>query len=589
MIGMEVAIYVRRISRSQFTVMHYCAISHYMKILLIYPYCLEDRINAEDTQVVPMGLYNVAAVLVEQGHTVQVLNWHNLRGQPEAMETVLTAERPALVGLSILHANRWGGIEIARLAKQVDPYVQTVFGGIGASLLWEHLLTHFPEIDFIVTGEGEHTLARLVDCLDKGHAEDIGTIAGLAFRQGAAIRCNPAAPLIKDLDDLPDPARYFTFQHLSLTRGCPGNCTFCGSPQFWQRKVRFHSAGNFVDRIERLYRRGITFFYFSDDTFTLRQQLVLEVCREINRRNLPITWSAISRVDTVDEEVLAAMRRAGCIQISYGVESANEGIRGFLNKKTDTAQVHRAFALTARYGIMTRAYFIYGCPGESWETIAENIALIREIKPLSAIFYILDIFPGTKLYQDYLDATGYTDDIWLERIEDILYFETDPNLSQEQVLAFGKKLRTTFFKDLPQFVNSLELSDDPQMAPYHADFCSRLGMTFDQGDYARNELIPEREATALYLYNKALTYHSDARAYLGLGMIKQRRRAFTDSIKILAEGAEFFPEDEQIGVCLAVSQMNLGQFDRALENLQRFAGSPQAEPFITQCRQRLGG
>lgn len=568
--------------------MRYCAISHYMKILLIYPYCLEDRINAEDSQVVPMGLYNVAAVLVEQGHDVQVLNWHDLRGQPEAMETVLAIEKPEVVGLSILHANRWGGIEIARLAKTVDPDVRTVFGGIGASLLREHFLNHFPEIDFIVTGEGEHSLAALVDCLDKGHAEDIEKIAGLAFRQGAAIQCNRAAPLIKDLDELSDPALYFNFQHLSLTRGCPGNCTFCGSPEFWQRKVRFHSAGNFVDRIERLYRRGVTFFYFSDDTFTLRKQLVLEVCREINRRNLPITWAAISRVDTVDQEVLAAMRLAGCIQISYGVESANEGIRGFLNKKTDTAQIRRAFALTARNGIMTRAYFIYGCPGESWETIAENIALIRAIKPLSAIFYILDIFPGTQLYQDYLAATGNTDDIWLERIEDILYFETDPNLSRELVLAFGKKLRSSFFEDLPQFVASLELSADPQMAPYHADFCSRLGMTFDQGDYARNELIPDREATARHLYNKALRYHPDARAYLGLGMIKQRRLAFGDSIKVLAEGAEFFPDNEQIGICLAVSQMNLGQFERALENLQRFENSPQAGPLITQCRQRLG-
>ena len=560
-----------------------------MKILLIYPYCLEDRINAEDSQVVPMGLFSVAAVLVEQGHDVQVVNWHDMRGQAEAMEKVLAAEQPELVGLSILHANRWGGIEIARLAKKVAPGVHTVFGGIGASLLWKHFLAHFPEIDYIVTGEGEHGLADLVDCLDKGHTENIETIPGLAFRQGAALKCNPAAPLIKDLDELPDPARYFTFQHLSLTRGCPGNCTFCGSPQFWQRKVRFHSACNFVDRIERLYHRGVTFFYFSDDTFTLRKQLVLEVCREIMRRNLPITWAAISRVDTVDEEVLPAMRRAGCIQISYGVESANAGIRGFLNKKTDPAQIRRAFDLTAHYGIMTRAYFIYGCPGETWETIAENIALIREIKPLSAIFYILDIFPGTKLYRDYLAASGHTDDIWLERIEDILYFETDPDLSREQVLAFGKQLRTSFFKDLPQFVAGLELSTDPQLAPYHADFCSRLGMTFDQGDYARNELIPDREETARYLYNKALRYHPDARAYLGLGMIKQRRRAFSDSIKVLAEGAEFFPEDEQIGICLAVSQMNLGQFDRALENLLRFENSLQASPFIEQCRQRLGG
>ena len=559
-----------------------------MKILLIYPYCLEERINAEDAKVVPMGVFNVAAVLVEQGHDVQVLNWHHLRDKPDAVRKALKDGRPDVVGLSILHANRWGGIEIARIAKKIDPGIRIVFGGIGASLLWEHFMKHFPEIDFVVIGEGERTFANLVTCLEKEDNDHFENIRGIAWRRGKKIVRNAKARLIDDLDSLPDPAGQFDFQHLSLTRGCPGNCTFCGSPEFWERKVRFHSAGNFVDRLERLYRRGTGFFYFSDDTFTLRKKLVLDVCREIIRRKIPITWTAISRVDTVDDETLLWMRKAGCIQISYGVESADSKIRGLLNKRIDTAQIHRAFELTTRYGIMTRAYFIYGCPGESWETIEKNTEMIRDIKPLGAIFYILDLFPGTKLYQDYLARTGETDDIWLNRIEDIMYFETDPNLSREQILAFGKKLRTFFYENLPRFVEDLDLKDDPQLAPYHADFCSRLGMTFDQGDYSKIDLIPDREETAVRLYKKALAYHPDARAYLGLGMLKQRRRAYTESIKILGQGMELFPSHEQIGICLAVSQMNLGQYDRALDNLMRFENSPHAGPFIGQCRRALG-
>jgi len=559
-----------------------------MKILLIYPYCLEDRINSEDSEVVPMGVFNVAAVLVEQGHDVRVLNWHHLRGNPDAVQKELESGQPDVVGLSILHANRWGGIEIARIVKKVDSGIRTVFGGIGASLLWEHFLTHFPEIDFVVIGEGEHTFSNLVSHLAKGGDDEVGAILGIAYREGKKVIRNADAPLINDLDSLADPARYFDFQHVSLTRGCPNNCTFCGSPEFWKRKVRFHSAGNFVDRLERLYRRGTGFFFFSDDTFTLRKKLVLDVCREIIRREMQITWAAISRVDTVDDEILLWMRKAGCIQISYGVESADSKIRSFLNKQTDAAQIRRAFELTARYGIMTRAYFIYGCPGESWETIKKNMEMIRDIKPLSAIFYILDIFPGTKLYRDYLERTGETDDIWLNRMEDILYFETDPNLSRELILAFGKKLRTFFFENLPRFVEDLDLKNDPQLAPHHADFCSRLGMTFDQGDYSKIDLIPDREETAARLYKKALAYHPDSRAYLGLGMLKQRRRAYAESIKILAEGVELFPAHEQIGICLAVSRMNLGQYDRALDNLMKFENSPHAGPFIEQCRRALG-
>ncbi len=559
-----------------------------MKILLIYPYCLEDRINVDDSGVIPMGLFNVAAVLVEQGHAVRVLNWHDLRGNPEAIRRALVSEQPDLVGLSILHANRWGGIEVARIVKEVDPKIRTVFGGIGASLLWEHFLTHFPEIDFVVIGEGERSFANLVHRLKKEPAGSFYDIKGIAYRRGAKVVRTGAEPPIDNLDALPDPARYFNYQHLALTRGCPGNCTFCGSPEFWQRKVRFHSAQNFVDRLERLYRRGTRFFFFSDDTFTLKRQLVLDVCREIIRRDMSLNWAAISRVDTVDEQVLKWMRKAGCIQISYGVESADKDIRAFLNKKTSDDQIQRAFELTSQYGIMTRAYFIYGCPGESWETIDKNVALLRAIKPLSAIFYLLDIFPGTQLYRDYLAKTGLNDNIWLERIEDILYFETDPELEQDLVLDFGKRLRKSFYESLPGFVEALDLREDPDLAPLHADFCSRLGMTFDQGEYSKNEQIPDRERTAASLYKKALAYHPDARAYLGLGMQKQRQCAYSDSIRILAEGADLFPAHEQLSICLAVSQMNLGQYHRALGNLLRFENSAQAGPFIEQCRQALG-
>ncbi len=89
------------------------------------------------------------------------------------------------------------------------------------------------------------------------------------------------------------------------------------------------------------------------------------------------------------------MRKAGCIQISYGVESGSEKIRAVMNKNIKTEDIKRAFALTARYGIVARAYFIYGAPGESRETIQESIDLIHQIKPLIVIFYPLALFPGT--------------------------------------------------------------------------------------------------------------------------------------------------------------------------------------------------
>ncbi|MEA3415360.1 MAG: radical SAM protein [Thermodesulfobacteriota bacterium] len=559
-----------------------------MKILLIYPYCLEARLHEEDVSIVPIGVYYIGAFLKENNYDVEILNWYNINKTPERIKETFIEKKPDVIGLSIVHANRWGAIEIARIAKQLNPNVKIVFGGVGATFLWKHLLTHFKEIDFAIIGEGEYTFLSLLKCFEKDRPGRIKNIKGIAFRRGVkAVKTRPADK-IQNLDKLPIPAKYFKYQHVALTRGCPGNCTFCGSPKFWGHKVRFHSPDYFVNQVELLNKKGVTFFYVSDDTFTYKKNLVIEICKKILERNLKIVWAAISRVNYISEEILYWMRKAGCIQISFGVESGSEKIRNLLNKNIKTEQIKNAFALTTKYGIMARAYFIYGCPGENWDTIQETIDLIHEIKPLSTIFYILDIFPGTALYSDFMNKARQTDNIWLKRVEDIMYFETDPALSKELILAFGKKLRTDFHENLSDFACEIELIDNKEFYKMHSDFCSRLAMTFDHGDYSEIEAVKDKERTAVKLYKKSLGYHPDHRAYLGLGIINQKTGEYEKSARILSEGLEFFPDSEPLNICLGISYMNLGKYSRALEYFQKFKDSDQARYYIESCYKALG-
>jgi len=558
-----------------------------MKILLIYPYCLEERIHEEDVRVPPIGLYNVAAALIDAGHDVVLANFHDKKGKMEDIRRGIAAQKPDLVGISILNANRSGGIEIARIVKQIDPQIPVVLGGVGATFLWELLLRHFPEIDYVVVGEGERAFAALLQHLEKKDEKGAAAVPGIARRDNGRAVCNPPAPPIDDLDALADPARYFTFSHVVSSRGCPSNCRFCGSPQFWQRRVRFHSSSYFLDQIERLHRKGIGFFFVSDDTFTLKPKRVIEICRRMLDRGLNVSWAAISRVDRIDEKMLFWMRKAGCIQISYGVEHGSEKIRRNLGKHFTDEQIRRAFVLTTSYGIMARAYFIYGCPGETDDTIEQTIGLIRKIRPLSAIFYLLALFPGTALYEDYRKRCGIGDEIWLENSEDILYFETDPQLSREKVLSFGRRLRSTFYRELPGFAESVELVKDPELAPLHADFLSRLGLTFTHGDYAAVGEVPSKEQTAENLFRKALSYHPDHRAYLGLCLLAQRSRDFAGSIRILEEGIGHFPNSEELLTCLGIDYMNLGDFRKALDCFKPFAGRAPVDGYIAQCRKRL--
>ncbi|NTV59043.1 MAG: radical SAM protein, partial [Deltaproteobacteria bacterium] len=496
---------------------------------------------------------------------------------------------PDVIGFSVLHGNRWGAIDIARTAKQFNPKTQVVFGGIGATFLWEHLLTHFPEVDVVVLGEGEWTFLNLVRHFEKKQDQGLAQIRGIAYRENGKILKTAQPDPIKDLDSLPIPSKHFLYEHVSSSRGCAWNCSFCGSPQFWGRNIRWRSPENFVEELEMLFRKGVSFFYFSDDTFSLDPKRVIEICKRIIEKDLKISWYAISRVDQVDEEMLYWMRRAGCIQISYGVESGSVKIRKALGKPVKTEQIRRAFALTTRYGILSRAYFIYGAPGETWETIQETIDLMDEIKPLSAIFYILDVFPGTRLYSDLKKRHGITEDVWLKKMEGIMYFETDSTMNDDLILAFGKKLRTAFYEKVHSYAESIELVERKDLYPWHADFCSRLGMTFSHGDYSRIEEVKEKADTAEKLFRKSLGYCPDHRAYLGLGIIRQRKGEFKESIKFLEEGLRHWPGSEDLTVCLGINYMNLGDFRTALDHFSKFPQSKIAIQYKEECAKALKG
>lgn len=560
-----------------------------MKILLIYPYFIEERMHDEDIRAVPMGLYSVGAVLKENDYDVEVLDWHEINSTPEKIKEALDQKRPDVLGFSVLHGNRWGAIEIARTAKKLNPKTTTVFGGIGATFLWEHLLTHFPEVDVVVLGEGEWTFLSLVRHFEKNGDQGPAEIRGIAYRKNGKILKTARTDPIKDLDSLPIPAEHFTYSHVSSSRGCAWNCSFCGSPEFWGRNIRWRSPEKFVEELERLFRKGVSFFYFSDDTFTLDPKRVTEICKRIIEKNLRISWYAISRVDHVEEEMLYWMRRAGCIQISYGVESGSVKIRKALGKPVKTEQIKRAFALTTRYGILSRAYFIYGAPGETWQTIQETIDLLDEIKPLSAIFYILDVFPGTRLYSETKKKRGITEDLWLKKMEGIMYFETDPSMNDELILAFGKKLRTAFYERVHSYAEGIDLVDRRDLDPWHADFCSRLGMTFSHGDYSRNPEVRQKLETAEKLFRKALGYSPDHRAYLGLGMIEQRKRKLKESIRILEEGLRHWPESEDLTLCLGIDYMNLGDFKTALGHFSKFPQSKTAIQYKEECVKAIKG
>ncbi|OQY52985.1 MAG: B12-binding domain-containing radical SAM protein [Desulfobacteraceae bacterium 4572_89] len=583
-----------------------------MKILFVNPACLDKRVFNDDDKVIPIGLYYMAALLLENKFDVRILNLASPAGidemqgqktQPRqnsndsvhdsaqdpilAFTAVIEKEKPNFIGFSVTNPTRINALACARAARKILPHAWIVFGGPAPGFMGDYLLKTCPEIDIIVRGEGESTCLALVKSIKKGESfkgRNVKGIKGILFHENnKIIDTGPAEP-IQDLDSLVHPSKYFVFQHLSMSRGCPGKCTFCNSPKFWGASgIRFHSAQWLAMEIQALAKKGITHFYISDDTFTMDRNRVIEFCSLIISAGITITWNAISRVDYIDKELLSNMRKAGCIQISFGVESGAEKIKKTLGKPMSNKKCIQAFSLTLSHGIMPRAYFIYGSPGETWDTIQESVDLLIKLRPLGAIFYMLVIFPGTHLYKYALEKRLVTHEIWDQDIEDLPWFDLDDNLDFPQVKAFGKKLRQTFYTNLNQFADSIDLKEDKSLYPFHADFLSRLAMTFSHGEYSNDPRIKNPDKIAEKLFNRSLTYLPQPRAFLGIAMLLQKRKNFDQAVTLFEKGLGHFPGNKDLSMGMGICLMNQGRFKKALTFFTPFRNESGMGHYINIC------
>lgn len=564
-------------------------------ILLVNPACQDKRVTDDDARVVPIGLYYIAAQLKAKGFDTTILNLADSGAETNAetdplavFSKALKALSPDLVGFSVTNPSRMNAIQCANHLKERFPDLPVVFGGPCPTFLYQQLFESCPGLDIIIPGEGERSFLNLAMHVAHQGLNHLEQIPGLIFKDKDQIIQTDTQPPIEDLDTLVHPARYFTFNHLSMSRGCPGKCTFCGSPRFWSDPhVRFHSAQWMFDEIKLLVEKGIHRFFISDDTFTMDRERVIHLCRLIVRDALPITWNAISRADYIDDDLLLAMRKAGCIQISFGVESGSPDIRKTLGKPIDQKTIIRAFERTLAHGILPRAYFIYGSPGETNATIQQSIDLMHRITPLSAVFYLLVIFPGTHLYQLAKNRRQVDDTIWQTPIEDLPWFEVDDHLDFPMVKAWGDRLRSAFHEHISQFATSVQLADIPDLYPFHADFLSRLAMTFSHGEYATHPQVNNAETTAMILYEKALSFSPDARAYMGLGMLYQKKKDFQKAVGYIQQGLDHFNHHVDLNLCMGLCLMNMKRFEKALPYFTKIKAHASVDHYIRICRDHI--
>jgi radical SAM superfamily enzyme YgiQ (UPF0313 family) len=375
-----------------------------MKVLLAYKSHPEGA-GDPFTSLVPVGLLSLDAVLRTLRHEVTLANLSGFGW--ERVRQLLEQLRPEVVGISQFTHNRADSLRLALLAKELDPGCFVLLGGPHATHACLEMLAGHPALDAVVLGEGEETVKELLETLAAGGT--LAAVAGIAYREGGKVLKSAPRPPIRDLDALPTPGAQVgasigvdyrrQLEFVVTSRGCPASCFFCSSPLFWGRGVRFRSPRSVVEEIRQLRDRyGLVYFSFRDDTFTADRDRVLEICRLLEAEHLRILWNCQSRVTAVDEEMLIAMKRAGCECVQFGVESGSPRMLKALGKRITPADVERAAAAVRRVGINLSVYLITGIPGEGENDLQDTVRLIGLIRPQDGQVSPLVYYPGTQLF-----------------------------------------------------------------------------------------------------------------------------------------------------------------------------------------------
>lgn len=361
----------------------------------------------------PLGIGFLASYLKNQGINVKLIDGlrDNLSNE-KILETIIQ-DKPDAVGITCLSAFYNEVIELSLMVKEKG--LPCFIGGVHPTFLPYKTLVD-SKADYVVCGEGEIALTQLFknNFNNKG-IKGVYSQKDLKDEKTLFEKCE----IIQNLDESPFPdwdqinpniypkaphgaiAKNFPIGIITTTRGCPYECTFCASPHFYSRKIRYRSPENVLEEIKLLVNKyGVKEIHFEDDNLTLNRQHIEKICNLILENNLKISWACPNgiRADKVDEDLIRLMKKSGCYYFAYGIESANEQILNNIKKRESIDTIRKSIEIADKCGISCQGFFIFGLPGETKDTIEESINFASKSRLSRAQFLILDVLPGCELW-----------------------------------------------------------------------------------------------------------------------------------------------------------------------------------------------
>ncbi len=407
-----------------------------------------------NTILPPLGLLYIASRLRQDGHQVRV--WDD-EASAELVHDIASFA-PRIVGYSLMSPNYMHTLGLHQRLRRALSKATFGCGGPHPSAMPRETLRDFGA-DFVCVGEGEESMAAVASRL--GADASLPDLPGVLLPGGDV----PAPAIVGDLDTLPLPARDLIDMKRHLrppgvirglylprttgviaSRGCPYRCTFCSVHLVSGHRCRRRSVTSVLAELTELVEDyGVEGFYFLDDNFTLDRAWTLTLCEQLSASDLEVKWACQARADGVDKDLLDAMRRAGCVQIEYGLESGSPKVLKRLGKTAPPRSALRQVRATKDAGLRVAAYYLLGTPGETIDDLSLTASLARQARADLSLFYLLSPFPGTELYRQLtseglLDADWWRNDGWNLRGSAPLPFK--PTVPSERLLSFHRRLQT---------------------------------------------------------------------------------------------------------------------------------------------------
>lgn len=381
------------------------------KILLITPDKTTRETSFDKLKYPPLGLTTLASVLKQKGFISIIFDASVENPNPfEKIRQLILKESIFAIGISFTSDLAESAYLYSDKLKSEFPDIPIIAGGYHPTVMHTEVVS-YNSIDYVVVGEGEITFPLLLKAL--AEKTDIAEINGISYmKDGKAVTTSPPS-LIKDIDSIPIPSygllklNHYTsptsrrkpFLTMIRSRGCPYNCLFCGVNAIFSYKFRCQSPQRTLEEIKHVVKEFKTKeISFKDSDFLIDHNNVTEFCNLLIKNELDLTWNCSTRIDSVNKDILTLMKRAGCRQITFGIESGSQRMLNALRKNLSVKQISKSIRITKECGITCIGGFIVGNPGEDHETLNETLRLIEKLDLDYASFSFLTAFPGSDLY-----------------------------------------------------------------------------------------------------------------------------------------------------------------------------------------------